>query len=184
MEFRKKVITVVGDGANPYRDRSTVLGEWIAQSGYHLLTGGGGGVMTAVTESFVECIGHPGVAMGVIPGTVTPRGDRFDYRTKGSAYPNYALDVALFTHLPGEDPLGERSRNHINVLSADLVVALPGETGTHAEIQLAKRYGKPVLLFLKESDRIYGKTAGDLVGEGFPVIHDSPSLLAAANRIL
>ena len=47
MTVRRKIVTVIGDGANRYRDRSAVVGEWIAQSGYHLLTGGGGGVMAA-----------------------------------------------------------------------------------------------------------------------------------------
>jgi predicted Rossmann-fold nucleotide-binding protein len=39
------------------------------------------------------------------------------------------------------------SRNHINVLSADAVVALPGGAGTRSEIDLAKRYGIPLIAY-------------------------------------
>ena len=38
------------------------------------------------------------------------------------------------------------SRNHINVLTSSVVVALPGGKGTLSEVQLAKTYGKPVVL--------------------------------------
>lgn len=184
MDGRRKVVAVVGDGSNPYRDKSAVVAEWIAQSGFHLLTGGGGGVMAAVTEAYVECVGRKGIALGVIPGSATAKNDRLEYRTKSPAYPNYSVELAVFTHLPGEDPEGERSRNHINVLSADLVVALPGGPGTHAEIQLAKRYGKPTILFLSSGDSIHGQTPGDLAGEGFMVVSDFPSFLQAAYREL
>src|SRR5262249_49177719 len=125
-----------------------------------------------------------GIAIGIIPGATAPRGAGLEYHTKGAAYPNHFVDVAVFTHLPGEDPEGERSRNHINVLSADLIVALPGGAGTHAEIQLAKRYGKPVVLFLGAGETILGKNAEDLVNAGFNVVHDFPSLLEVGNRFL
>jgi [ribosomal protein S5]-alanine N-acetyltransferase len=184
MKFRRKVVAVVGDGANPYRERSILVGEWIAQSGYNLLTGGGGGVMEAVMESFVGSVGREGIAVGIIPGTATIHGDKFDYRTKGSAYPNYSTELAIFTHLPGEDPQSERSRNHINVLSADLVVALPGGAGTYAEIHLANKYGRPVVLFLGNGDAIWGRTRRDLTDQGFTVIDDFPTLMEAGNRIL
>jgi uncharacterized protein (TIGR00725 family) len=184
MNSRRKVVLVAGDGGNPHRDKSTVVGEWIAECGYHLLTGGGGGVMSAVTESFVESVGRLGIAIGVIPGAGTPRGSGIEYKPKGSAYPNHFLDVAVFTHLLGEDPEGEHSRNHINVLSADLVIGLPGGSGTHAEIQLAKKYGKPVILFLGPGETILGKSVEHLVREGFRAVHDFPSLLEAGNRLL
>jgi RimJ/RimL family protein N-acetyltransferase len=140
--------------------------------------------MAAVTESFVESAGRQGVAIGIIPGSAADRGARFEYRTKGSAYPNPLVDVAIFTHLFGQDPQGEQSRNHINVLSADLVVALPGGAGTHAEIQLARKYGKPVILFVGPDDTILGKTVADLHNEGFTIVHDFRSLLKMGNRVL
>src|SRR5215467_5785240 len=98
MEARRKVVLVAGDGANPYREKSTIVGEWLAQAGCHLLTGGGGGVMSGVTEAFVESAGRPGIAIGVIPGVAAPEGDTLDYRTKGTAYPNRSVEIALFTH--------------------------------------------------------------------------------------
>ena len=42
----------------------------------------------------------------------------------------------------------------INVLSADVLVALPGDSGTETEIELAARYGRPCVAFL--SDRVQG----------------------------
>src|SRR5690242_10780562 len=99
--MRRKVVAVVGDGAQAHRDRCVVIGEWIAQSGYHLLTGGGGGVMAAVTESFVASTGREGLAVGIIPGIVTAAENGLVYRTKGNAYPNRSVEIAIFTHLPG-----------------------------------------------------------------------------------
>jgi predicted Rossmann-fold nucleotide-binding protein len=46
--------------------------------------------------------------------------------------------------IAGTDP---RSRNHINVLSSDVVIVLPGNGGTESEMTLAVRYGKPVIAF-------------------------------------
>lgn len=184
MPLRRKVVLVAGDGSNPHRDKSTIVGEWLAQAGCHLLTGGGGGVMAAVTEAFTESAGRPGTAVGVIPGASVQRGECLEYHTKGHAYPNQFVELPVFTHLLGDDPQGEASRNHINVLSADLVVGLPGESGTHAEIQLAKKYRKPVILFLQSNDEILGKTSADLAREGFAVVHAFPDLLKAGNEFL
>jgi predicted Rossmann-fold nucleotide-binding protein len=39
------------------------------------------------------------------------------------------------------------SRNHINVLSSAAVIALPGGYGTAAEVDLAVRYGKPIVAY-------------------------------------
>jgi len=66
------------------------------------------------------------------------------------------VEIPIRTHLPksgveGTDPL---SRNHINILSADVLVALPGSHGTASEVELALRYSRPLIAYLKSRDEI------------------------------
>ena len=59
----------------------------------------------------------------------------------------------LFRSLTGGG--GERlSRNHIDVLSADVVVVLPGGAGTSSEVALALRYARPVVAFVSARGEI------------------------------
>ena len=39
------------------------------------------------------------------------------------------------------------SRNHVNVLTSDVIIALPGSTGTASEVALSIHYGRPLVLF-------------------------------------
>jgi hypothetical protein len=61
----------------------------------------------------------------------------------------------------GSDPL---SRNDINALTADLVVILPGGSGTFSELQLAWEYGKDIMIFVGKGN-VGGKTSGELTKE-------------------
>ena len=69
MDLIKKIpiIGVMGSGSEAHTDKSAKLGEWIAESGFHLLTGGGGGVMSAVSKSFCETENRKGLSIGIIP---------------------------------------------------------------------------------------------------------------------
>ncbi|KAA3617739.1 MAG: molybdenum cofactor carrier protein [Calditrichaeota bacterium] len=142
-----KIIGVMGSGNDEHLEFSEPLGKWIAESGFHLLTGGGGsGVMQVVSKTFVETKKRSGLSLGVIPGKVENR----KYKSH-SGYPNPWIEVPLYTHLPfsgkkGTDPL---SRNHINILSADYIVVLPGSYGTISEVELALQYNKPAVGFYK-----------------------------------
>ena len=40
------------------------------------------------------------------------------------------------------------SRNHLNVLSSDVIIALPGSAGTASEVRLARRYQRPLVAYL------------------------------------
>ncbi len=64
-------------------------------------------------------------------------------------YPNRWVELAIYTHLPdsGSDGTLRSSRNHINVLTADAIVALPGREGTQSEMWLALEYGVPIVAF-------------------------------------
>lgn len=126
------------------------LGRWIAEQGFDLLTGGGTGTMEAVCRGFRSVPGRKGIAVGVLPAGERP------------GYPNPHLDFVIRTHLPalGKEGNSERSRNHINILSSDLVVALPGGPGTCSEVELSLRYGKPVVAYLGNGGSIDGLASG------------------------
>jgi len=128
--------------------KAEAIGRWLATQPVHLLTGGGKGVMTAVSRAFQEAPNRLGLVIGIIPC-----GD--DPALPKQGYPNPWVELAIHTHLPlsgtcGTEPM---SRNHINVLSSNVVIALPGSVGTASETSLALRYRRPIAAFLdKRSD--------------------------------
>lgn len=144
---RRPVVGVMGSGSEPLeealRARAAELGRWLAGAGVHLLTGGGGGVMSAVSQAFRAVQGRAGLVLGILPGSAGGR--------PPPGYPNPWVELAVFTHLPlsgarGGEPL---SRNHLNVLSSNVLVALPGGAGTASEVRLARRYGVPLVAWLE-----------------------------------
>jgi predicted Rossmann-fold nucleotide-binding protein len=92
------------------------------------------------------------VAIGSLPAGPPP------------GYPNPWIDVAIFTHLPqrGAEGAGERSRNHLIVLSSHVLVALPGGPGTRTEVELARRYRRPLIAYLGPSGAIDGLSRANL----------------------
>ncbi len=134
---RRKIIGVMGSGTSEHRDLSAPLGRWLARCGYDLLTGAGPGVMAAVSRAFSEVSDRRGVVVGIVPAG-----------RPENLYPNPWVELSIVTHLKGEaGPSSADSRNHINVLSSDVIVALPGAEGTLAEIGLALRYDKPIIAY-------------------------------------
>lgn len=137
------IIGVMGSGKQEHNDLAEPLGKWLATLPVHLLTGGGKGVMTAVSRAFAAVENRAGLVIGILP-----------YEKDG--YPNPYVELPIQTHLSfsgvrGQDPL---SRNHINILTADLVIALPGRYGTSSEVKLALKYGKPVVAFIHSQEDI------------------------------
>jgi uncharacterized protein (TIGR00725 family) len=141
---RRKLIGVMGSGTEEYREWVVPLARWIAEHGYDLITGAGQGVMRVAAEAFVSVPGRRGLSVGIVPGEVVDG----VYRPK-AGYPNPHIELPVFTHLPlsGERGRESMSRNHLNVLTAQALVVLPGDAGTLSEAELALRYRKPALLF-------------------------------------
>ena len=139
---RLPVVGVMGSGSEAHEDRTAPLGHWLAEAGFHLLTGAGGGVMASVSRAFSGVIARRGLVIGVVPGRVDDAG-----HSSFPGYPNPWVEIPIVTHLPlsGDEGTSPMSRNHINVLSARVIVALPGGAGTSSEVRLALRYGRPVV---------------------------------------
>jgi predicted Rossmann-fold nucleotide-binding protein len=159
---RRKIVGVMG-GKRDLPELSWPLGELIARRGYHLLTGAGQGIMEGVSRAFFEYKGRPGSVIGIVraatPCAGTMRGSRREY------LPNHVnpwVEIPIYTqlHLSSEDCL---SRNHINVLTSDVVIALPGNEGTASEVDLALQYGVPLIIYTG-AGKIGGRDAGELAG--------------------
>jgi uncharacterized protein (TIGR00725 family) len=138
---------VIGSGdpdhGNP--GLAEAVGRLIAEMGFHLLTGGGRGVMADACRGFTSVPDRAGLALGIIPRSPTS-----DDAKEG--YPNPWVELPILTHLVGRlGPDGEDSRNPINILTAWWIVALPGGEGTRAEIRLALQYGRPLLAVTDEA---------------------------------
>lgn len=139
----------MGSGVRAHEELAAPLGRRLARLGVHLLTGGGRGVMESVSRAFAEVEERAGVVIGVLPFSGPDAGEKVD-----PGYPNRWVEITIRTHL-GQDGAEPDSRNHVNVLTSDVVVALPGSVGTASEVALSVRYGRPVVLF-GDLDRVRG----------------------------
>jgi uncharacterized protein (TIGR00725 family) len=142
-----KTVGVLGSGTEEHADLAREVGALLARLGVNLLTGAGGGVMTAVSRAYTASARTCGICIGIVP--CSPE----DPARPRAGYPNPYVELPIYTHLPksGGEGASALSRNHINVLSAAALVALPGGAGTASEIALAVRYGKPVIAYGPEA---------------------------------
>ncbi len=123
---RQRIIGVMGGGSASDEDMAAAcrLGKLIAEQGWILLNGGrNAGIMDASARGAFEA---GGMTVGILPDA--------DMR-----------NVSPYIRIPVLTGMGS-ARNTINVLSAHVVVACPGGTGTISEIALALKAGRPVIL--------------------------------------
>lgn len=140
------IIGVMGSGKAGWDELAAPLGRWIAQNGHDLLTGGGEGVMLSVARAFTQTPGRNGRSMGVLP----TRPDALQGFVPLDGYPNPFVELPILTPLPKREDSaapGTINRNYVNILTSDVVVALPGSAGTLEEITLALRFKKPLICF-------------------------------------
>ncbi|HHW28465.1 MAG TPA: TIGR00725 family protein [Syntrophomonadaceae bacterium] len=127
IKVHKFIVGVMGGGEGVSRKTAEMayqLGKLLANEGWVLLCGGrAAGVMEASAKGAKEA---GGLTVGILPGRDKSMASRY-------------IDIAICTGM------GD-GRNYINVLSSDIVVALPGRAGTISEIALALKSGKKVIL--------------------------------------
>src|SRR5581483_638703 len=124
------IVGVFGAGTPLTADRKRLaqaVGTMVARLGAHLLTGGGYGVMEAAAEGFVVEPRRAGWSIGIVPRHPDGPFDQPHRDADGQTYPNRFVEIPIFTPLPPRvaDWTTEPARNHVNVLSADAIVALP-----------------------------------------------------------
>jgi uncharacterized protein (TIGR00725 family) len=156
IDIRKIIIGVMGGGEIVHTGDYEVarrLGGLIAKEGWILLNGGrASGIMEASARGAKE---NGGLTIGILPGN-NPK------------WASEYIDIPILTGIGF-------ARNYINVLTSEVVVALPGKTGTISEISSALNIGKKVIslnfdlgpLFKKyEEDKqlIYAKKPQEVIG--------------------
>ncbi len=122
---RPPLIGVIGgerppEEALPEAER---VGELIARRGGIVITGGGGGVMEAVSKGAHRA---GGLTIGVLPGA---------HKREANSYVTIPIITAMNT-----------ARNAIIVRTADALIAIDGSFGTLTEIAYALDIGKKVVL--------------------------------------
>ena len=136
------------------------LGKLIAQQGWVLLTGGRNvGVMDAANQGAKST---NGLTVGILPGNNTNDVSE-------------SVDLAIVTDLGN-------ARNNINVLSADVVIACGMSAGTAAEIALALKANKKVILLNnnQESKLFFQR----LSPENVYFVHTSVEVIKITNELL
>lgn len=148
MTKKIQIIGVIGSHEDDWPSLSYPLGRLICDLGYHLLTGAGGGVMTKVAKAFTESEDRPGKCIGIYPVEKNP-----DISNK-QIYPNPYIEIPIIVPLlPKADHHAmPYSRNLVNVMSSDIVIALPGLHGTKTEVSYAIQIQKPLVLFGPEGE--------------------------------
>lgn len=144
---RRKVVAVVGASSADARlcHMAEEVGRAVAAAGWHLLTGGGGGVMEAACRGFAEGRGEgSGTSIGVLPA-------------EDEGFANAFLDIALPTGMGF-------ARNALIARAACGVIAVGGCSGTLSEIALAWQMGKPIVA-LEGSGGWAARLAGERLDE-------------------
>lgn len=130
ISVRRKPVVVGVMGSHkddsPAIEDACALGEAIAKRGYVLLTGGGGGVMKAVSEGAYRA---GGLVIAILP---------CERKLPLEGYPNEFVDIPIFTGLYD-------ARNVINAKTPNVIVAMDGGAGTLSEIAVAMKSGTPVI---------------------------------------
>ena len=118
-------------------------------NGFHLINGAGMGTMLSVAKAFTDISNRKGLSIGIVPSKdFCDSSKNRQLYSSPQSYPNPYIEIPIRTHLPlsGNQGLKLACRNHIIILTANIVVALPGASGTRSEIQLCLDYKKPLII--------------------------------------
>jgi len=123
--MRRKQVTVIGnyDANDAQYELGLQVGNLIAKLGACVISGGRTGLMEAVARG---CSEAGGISIGLLPGE--------DFESSND-YNSIVIPSGI-----------GYARNSMNVLAADVVIAVGGASGTLSEIAYAWCYRKPIIV--------------------------------------
>lgn len=126
--FRRPMVGVIGASSvdSAVMNMAFDVGRNIAKKGWHLLTGGGNGVMSAACKGFLESRTIPQiVSIGILP-------------SDDSKFANPYLDIPIPTGMGW-------ARNTLITRAANALIAIGGCSGTLSEIAFAWQMDRPIV---------------------------------------
>ena len=149
--FRKLQIGVIGPATSEYTkdiklrkkicDIAEKTGELLAEKGAIVFTGGADGIMEIVSKGVKK---KNGITVGT-PGRVRKSSNKY-------------IDIEILTPIDTGDFL------FTGILSSDAIITIPGGAGTMAELCLAYRYKKPIII-IKGLNDYYDKLINNYLDE-------------------
>ncbi len=142
---RLPIVAVIGASKADSKTMETAnhVGAAVAGMGWHLLTGGGSGVMEAACQGFSQNRQKPEqLAIGILP-------------TEDADFANKYVDIAIPTGMGW-------ARNAIIARTARGLIAVGGCSGTLSEVAFAWQAGRPVAA-LSDSGGWSEKLAGQAI---------------------
>jgi uncharacterized protein (TIGR00725 family) len=182
------IVAVFGQGSAipPEReDLARAAGAMVARLGTHLLTGAGYGVMAAAAEGFTAMEPRTGLSIGIIPRDRERGFETVNHDSEGRPYPNPFVEIAIRTPLTSRADDWRRvpARNHINVLTADAIIALPGQAGTHNELDMAAYFGGEIGRSREQRRTILLGPAGEFTYEHRTLFMHADNLATAERHV-
>jgi uncharacterized protein (TIGR00725 family) len=144
---RRPIVGIIGasQAAEPVLDIAEEVGAAIARQGWHLITGGGGGVMRAASLGFSSAKGAAGgVVIGLLP-------------SDGQDFANEFVEIAIPTGMG-------IARNAIVARASQALVAVGGCAGTLSEIAFGWQLNRPIVA-MSASGGWAAKLAGTVIDE-------------------
>jgi uncharacterized protein (TIGR00725 family) len=147
--LRRPIIGVIGasSATNEAQEVARNLGSAVLREGWHLLCGGGGGIMEAACQGFLQARDQNkdcGMTIGLLPSDEESSANRF-------------VEIAIPTGMGW-------ARNAIIARTAWALVAIGGCSGTLSEIAFAWQMGRPIVALAKTggwSSKLAGQAIDD-----------------------
>jgi uncharacterized protein (TIGR00725 family) len=163
--MRNLQVVVIGDAQaseNKYHFCEQ-LGAFLAEQGFHVITGGGTGVMEAVSKGASQA---GGLTIGILPSV---------HHSDANPWCKVIIPTGI-----------GHTRNSLTALSADIIISIGGKAGTLTEMAYAWIYNKPIIAVTRFggwSEQVSGQKIDDRRSDNIIAVNSLQELKIQLERI-